>query len=108
VRLSRRIFAVLAVSGILLAAAISLAITFSNPSADVDSSPLLIQTMYRSYDETERLWPNYVSDEVIIKFRKEVTEGEIVGLRIGQGAEEAYVSSFTFARTWKVPPSCAP
>jgi len=34
---NRRIFAVLLVSGILLAAAIPLAITLSNPSAGVDS-----------------------------------------------------------------------
>jgi len=42
----RRIFAVLLVSGILLAAAISLAITLSNPSADVDSSPEFSPAIY--------------------------------------------------------------
>jgi serine protease len=102
---NRRILAVLLVSGILLAAAIPLVITLSNQSGNVDSPPLRIQTMYRNRNETERPWPKYVADEVIIKFRKEVTEGEIVGLRVGQGAEEVYVSSFTFARVWRVPPS---
>jgi len=105
VRLNRRIFAVLLISGILLAAAIPLVITLSNPSAGVGSSPLPIQTMYRNRNETERPWPKYVPDEVIIKFRKEVTEGEIAGLRFWQGAEEVHVSSFTFARVWRVPPS---
>jgi serine protease len=105
VSLKRRIFAVLLVSGILLTAAVSLAITFSNPSVDVDSSSLLTQTMYRSYGASEGLWPEYVAGEVIIKFRKEVAEGEIFGLRVGQGAEEVYVSSFSFGRVWRVPPS---
>jgi serine protease len=101
---NRRHLVVLLISGILLAAAIPLAITLSKPSGDVDSIPLPIETMYENYDEM-RPRPNYVPGEVIVKFRKEVTEGEIVGLRIGQGAEEAYVSPFTFARVWRVPPS---
>jgi hypothetical protein len=81
---NRRVFAVLLISGILLAAAIPLAITFSNPSVDVDSSPLPIQTMYRNRNETESPWPKYVPGEVIVKFKKEAAEGEIVGLKIGQ------------------------
>lgn len=44
--MNRRYFAVLLVSGILLAAAIPLAITLSNPSADVDSSPEFSPAMY--------------------------------------------------------------
>ena len=83
-RLNGRIFAVLVVSGILLAAAIPLVITLSNPSAGVGSSPVPIQTMYRDRNETERPWPKYVPGEVIIKFKREAAEGEIVGLKIGQ------------------------
>ena len=82
--MKRSHFAVLLISGILLAAAIPLVITFSNPSAGVGSSPLHIQTMYRNRNETERPWPKYVPGEVIIKFKKEAAEGEIVGLKIGQ------------------------
>jgi len=33
---------------------------------------------------TERPWPKYVPGEVIVKFKKEAAEGEIVGLKIGQ------------------------
>ena len=50
-RLNRRIFAVLLISGILLAAAIPLVITLSNPSAGVGSFPLPIQTMYRNRND---------------------------------------------------------
>ena len=82
--MNRRHLAVLLVSGLLLAVAIPLAITFSNPSGNVDSFPLPIQTMYLSRNETERPWPKYLPDEVIIKFKKEAPEGEIVGLKIGQ------------------------
>ena len=82
--MNRRYFAVLLISGILLAAAVPLAITVSNPSAGVDSFPENIQTMYRNRNETESPWPKYVPGEVIVKFKKEAAEGEIVGLKIGQ------------------------
>jgi len=101
----RRILAVLLVSGILLAAAIPLVITLSNSSAVVDSFPENIQTLYRNRGEIAKSRPKYVPGEVIIKFKREASEGEIFGLRIGQGAEEVYVSPFTFARVWRVPPS---
>ena len=103
--MNRRHLVVLLISGILLATAIPLAITLSNPSAVVDSFPENIQTLYANRNETDRLEPKYVPDEVIIKFKREAAEGEIVGFRIGQGAEEAYVSPFTFARVWRVPSS---
>ena len=103
--MKRRYFAVLLISGILLAAAIPLAITLSNPSADVDSSPDYIQTVYRNLTEIEKPGPKYVPGELIIRFKKEATEERIVGLRVEQDSEEVYVSPFTFARVWRVPPS---
>jgi len=102
---NRSHLAVLLISGILLAAAIPLAITLSKPSAGVDSFSEDIRTMYQNRGEIEKSRPRYVPGEVIIKFKKEAAEGEIVGLRVGQGAEEVYVSSFSFARVWRVPPS---
>jgi len=102
---NRRYLAVLLVSGILLAAAIPLAITLSNPSAGVDSFSENIQTLYQNRSEIAKSRPKYVPGEVIIKFKREAAEGEIFGLRVGQGAEEVYVSSFTFARVWRVSPS---
>lgn len=103
--MKRRYFAVLLVSGILLAAAIPLAITLSNPSAGVDSFSEDIRTMYQNRGEIAKSRPRYVPGEVIVKFKREAAEGEIVGLRVGQGAEEVYVSPSTFARVWRVPPS---
>ena len=82
--MNRRHLVVLLISGILLVAAIPLAITLSNPSAVVDSFPENIQTLYANRNETDRLEPKYVPDEVIIKFKREAAEGEIVGLKIGQ------------------------
>jgi len=52
--------------------------------AGVDSFPENIQTMYQNRNETESPWPKYVPGEVIVKFKKEAAEGEIVGLKIGQ------------------------
>ena len=39
--------------------------------------------MYQNRNETERPRPKYVLGEVIVKFKKEAAEGEIVGLKIG-------------------------
>ena len=47
--------------------------------------------MYQNRNEISKSRPKYVSGEVIIEFKKEAAEGEIVGLRVGQGAEEVYV-----------------
>ena len=47
----------------------------------------------------------YVPDELVIKFVRDARESDIVGLRVGQGADELYVSPFSSARRWLVPPS---
>jgi hypothetical protein len=48
---------------------------------------------------------SFVGGEVLVKFKMWASEGEIRGLRIGQGGEEVYVSPFSGVRRWKVPPS---
>jgi serine protease len=103
--LNRRILLALLVSGILLTAAIPLVITLSNPSGNADSIPENIQILYENRSEIGKSRLKYVSGEIIISFKRGVTVEDITGLRFGQGAEEVYLSSFTSARIWSVPPS---
>ena len=99
----RRSLVILVIFLLLIITVVPLAITFSNMSNDAKSSPLSIQTMYRELNMAENPSLAYVPDEVIVKFGKRVAEEEIVGLRVGQGAEE--VAIIFSARVWKVPPS---
>ena len=101
----RRYLRVLLVSGVLLLAVVPLRNVVFNVS-DVDSFSDGVPTLYVRQDSgRNESRPKYVPDEVIIKFREIAAEREIAGLRGGQGAEEVYVSAFTFARVWRVPPS---
>jgi hypothetical protein len=96
--MNRRHLAALLIVAALLVAVIPLQSIVCNLS-DVDSSSDGVPTLYVRQDSgRNESRPRYVYDEVIIRFRKEAAEGEIVGLRIGQGAEEVYVSPFTYAR----------
>jgi hypothetical protein len=47
----------------------------------------------------------YVPGELLVKFVRGASANEIASLRVGQGAEEVYVSPFSSVRTWRVPPA---
>jgi serine protease len=47
----------------------------------------------------------FVPGEVLVKFVRGASESAISNLRVGQGAEELYVSPFSSVRRWKVPAS---
>ena len=106
----RRLLAVL-LCGLLLVAVLALMNVLAHPSMDVVSSLDYILPMYvlqdvgKNRDEIAKTGPRYVPDELTIKFRKGATEKEVNDLRIERGAQEVYVSPFSFARRWRVPPS---
>ncbi len=102
--MNRRRLAGVLISGMLFAAVVLLAVAVSNPSAG-DSFSESIRTLYVDRGEAGRSRPEHVSGELIVGFKSEASEGEIAGLRVGQGAEEVYVSPFMSARVWRVPSS---
>lgn len=100
--------AVLLISGVLLVAVIPLVNFLFNSAVGVVSSSHDILPMY-VLDNVDGnrgvVGLNYVPGELIIKFKRDANEREIYGLEVGQGAQEVYVSPFTQARRWTVPPS---
>lgn len=56
-------------------------------------------------DESRRVRGGFVPGEVLVKFVRGASETAIANLRIGQGAEELYVSPFNSVRRWRVPPA---
>ena len=84
--MNRRYFAVLLISGILLVAAIPLAITLSNPSADFDTSRYIpmyvLENADKNRDEIEEPRSKYVLDELIVRFKRGVTEEEIACMHL--------------------------
>ncbi|MFW6117853.1 MAG: S8 family serine peptidase, partial [Thermoproteota archaeon] len=95
---------VLFISGVLLVAAVSLAIAVYKPSVERESLPLEVKTgvLDRREPGVEQ---KYVPGEVVVKFKKGGNEGKIEGIRKRQGAEEVYVSPFSSVRRWSVPSS---
>ena len=57
-----------------------------------------IRTLYEDAGGIEKVRPQFVAGEVLVRFGREVSEGEIVGLRVAQGVEEVYVSRFSGVR----------
>lgn len=100
----RRVLAVLLIFLILVAAAAFLAYTFSGSSVG-DSVSRMIRVFDGSTGDKGGLGLSFVPGEVVVKLRREASEGEIAGLRSGLGLEEAYLSAFSSARVWRVPPS---
>lgn len=100
-----RFLMVLLIAGLLIAASVLSGFTFFNSSAGFGSFSSGIQTFHASRGSDGGSKPLYVSGEVVVKFSRGATEEIIDALRAGQSVEEVYVSPFTFARVWRVPPS---
>jgi uncharacterized repeat protein (TIGR02543 family) len=67
--------------------------------------PEQIRTMYENAGGSEKVRPEFVPGEIVVRFGSEVSEEEIADLRVEQGAEELCISCFSGARTWRVPSS---
>ncbi|NHJ31528.1 MAG: S8 family serine peptidase [Asgard group archaeon] len=62
-------------------------------------------TRYEDAGGIEKGRLEFVSGEVLVKFRGMVSEGQVTGLRVAQGAQELFVSRFSGVRRWRVPAS---
>ena len=95
--MSRRYLVVLLIVFLLVVAAVLLKDKASDqPVAVFSFEP--IRTLYEDAGGVEKVRPLFVDGEVLVKFRRRVSVGEIAGLRIAQGAEEVYVSRFSGIR----------
>jgi hypothetical protein len=95
---SRRYLVVLLIVFLLVLASVLLRDTTSDQLAAFSSSFEPIRTMYGDAGGIEKVRSQFVPGEVFVRFGREVSEGEIAGLRVAQGAEEVYVSRFSGIR----------
>jgi subtilisin family serine protease len=78
---------------------------FSGQAVPVGSALEPIRTLHKDAEKGGVVSPLFVGGEVLVKFRRGVSEREITGLRLAQGCKEVYVSPFSGVRRWRVPPS---
>ena len=88
--------------GFLVVAVIPLRNILSTSSSSVDSSVLeSIRTKYAEAG-SGKVGLQFVPGEVLVRFGRDIAEGDIVGLRVAQGADEVYVSRFSGVRRWRM------
>ncbi|MCJ7721753.1 hypothetical protein MUO98_05040, partial [Candidatus Bathyarchaeota archaeon] len=100
-----RKFAVLMICIMLVGTTILFIDNYSNQPIAVFGSLEPIRTMYEDAGGIVKGRPQFVSGELLVKFRGMVAEGEIAGLRVAQDAQELSASRFSGVRRWRVPSS---